>query len=235
MKSVLITQSNYIPWKGYFDAINQVDEVVLYDDVQFTKRDWRNRNIIKTPGGIFWLTIPVEVKGKYFQKIRDTKISEKKWNEKHWKTLNANYAKAAHFNELKEFVGNLYAQATMEYLSEINYCFLSEICKWLNIQVSFQFSDASDLHETSPTQRLINICKRVGASHYYSGPAAKAYLDEGLFLKEKIELCYLDYSGYPEYPQGYPPFNHFVSILDLLFNTGRESSRYMKSSFTHGS
>ena len=76
-KKVLITQSNYIPWKGYFSAISKVDVFVVYDEMQYTKRDWRNRNLIKTPNGLKWLSIPVEVKGKYFQKINETKVSDK--------------------------------------------------------------------------------------------------------------------------------------------------------------
>ena len=99
MKKVLITQSNYIPWKGYFDAIAIADEFVVYDDMQYTRRDWRNRNLIKTKNGLEWLTIPVEVKGKYFQKIRDTKISDPKWAIKHWSIISQNYAKAKYFNE----------------------------------------------------------------------------------------------------------------------------------------
>ena len=94
MKKLLITQSNYIPWKGYFDAINLVDEIVLYDDMQYTKRDWRNRNRIKTAQGVQWLTIPVEVKGKYFQKIKDTKVSHKQWPSDHWKAIELNYKRS---------------------------------------------------------------------------------------------------------------------------------------------
>jgi WbqC-like protein len=234
LKKILITQSNYIPWKGYFDAINQVDEVVLYDEVQFTKRDWRNRNIIKTPQGISWLTIPVEVKGKYFQKISETKSSDKRWNEKHWKTLKSNYTKSPCYLELGDFTAYLYAGATMGYLSEINYWFLTEISKWLGIRTKFVFSNQFNLNDENPTQRLVSICKEAGASHYYTGPAAKAYLEEDRFAKENIQLIYLNYEGYQEYPQLHPPYIHGVTILDLLFNTGRDFSRYMKS-FENGS
>ena len=97
MKKVAISQSNYIPWKGYFDLINKVDEFILYDDAQFTRRDWRNRNKIKTLNGLQWLTIPVDVKGKYFQKIKETKISDKNWGMNHWQQIKQNYSKARHF------------------------------------------------------------------------------------------------------------------------------------------
>jgi hypothetical protein len=235
LKRLLITQSNYIPWKGYFDAIGMADEVILYDDAKFTKRDWRNRNQIKTPHGNLWLSIPVEVKGKYSQRIRETKISEKRWNEKHWKSIYSNYARASHFKEMKDFVAHLYDHATMQYLSEINFWFLTEICRWLNIHTKFTFSDRFDLEEPNPTQRLVNICKQAGASEYLSGPAAMAYLEEDKFANANLALTYMDYSGYPEYPQLYPPFVHEVSILDLLLNTGTDSHRYMKLKTAHES
>ena len=103
MKKIAISQSNYIPWKGYFDLINRVDEFILYDDAQFTRRDWRNRNKIKTPNGTQWLTIPVDVKGRYLQKINETKVSDKKWAIKHWKQIKQNYFKAKYFTKYKDF------------------------------------------------------------------------------------------------------------------------------------
>jgi hypothetical protein len=228
MKKVLITQSNYIPWKGYFDAMNLVDEVILYDSAQYTKRDWRNRNVIQTERGPAWLTIPVLVKGKFDQKIRQTKVSEEKWNEKHWKTLRGNYSRATHFNEMSAFIENLYRSATMNYLSEINYWFLSELSKWMNINTPIIFCDKFDAHEDNPSERLVSICKQTEATHYYTGPAAKSYLEEDKFANENIQVCYLNYENYKEYPQLYTPFNHNVSILDLLFNTGSNFSSYMK-------
>src|SRR5208283_1807000 len=95
-KSLAAIQSNYIPWKGYFDIINRVDEFMLYDDAQYTRRDWRNRNKIKTPRGLRWLTIPVRVKGKFHQKICETEISDPGWAAGHWQTLRQNYARAKH-------------------------------------------------------------------------------------------------------------------------------------------
>lgn len=229
MKKVLITQSNYVPWKGYFDAINLVDEVILYDSAQYTKRDWRNRNIIQTESGPAWLTIPVLVKGKFDQKIRDTKVSEHKWMEKHWKTLKGNYARAAHFKEMHDFLENLYLGASMDYLSEINYWFLSEISKWMNINTPIIFCDQFNLQQESPSGRLVSICMQANATHYYTGAAAKSYLEEEKFKKENIEVCYLNYDNYIEYPQLHKPFNHNVSILDLLFNTGSTFGKYMKT------
>jgi hypothetical protein len=229
MKKLIITQSNYIPWKGYFDAINLVDEFIIYDDMQYTRRDWRNRNKIKTPQGSIWLTIPVEVKGKYFQKINETKISDKSWISDHWKSIQHNYSKALFFKELSPFVEELYAKCTFEYLSEVNYHFLKNICDLLGIKTQFKSSSEFVMGE-GKTERLVDLCKKVGATDYFSGSAAKFYMDEGLFEKENIKVHYFDYSGYQEYPQLHGEFTHELSILDLLLNVGIEGAkRHMKS------
>lgn len=228
MKKVAIIQSNYIPWKGYFDIINTVDEFILYDTEQYTRRDWRNRNKIITPNGLLWLTIPVEVKGKYLQRIYETKVSDKDWNKKHWKTIIANYAKARYFKEYKEYFEELYLNCTEVYLSEINFKFINAINQLLGINTKIRWSMEFDLPE-GKNQKLIAICKHCNANIYLSGPAAKDYLDENLFKQYGIKVEWMDYSGYPEYPQLFPPFEHAVSIIDLIFNTGPESTKYMKS------
>ena len=227
-KKVIITQSNYIPWKGYFDAFQLVDEVILYDDMQYTKRDWRNRNQIKTPQGLQWLSISVEVKGKFSQTIQETKISEKDWNEKHWKTIQMSYSKAPFFKEYKAILEDLYMNCKEDNLSLINYRFLDGINKILNITTPMRFSSEFVLAE-GKTEKLVDLCKQVGATDYYTGSAAKNYMNEALFEQENIKVHYLDYANYPEYKQLYPPFTHAVSILDLIFNAGEEATNYMKN------
>ena len=170
MKKIVITQSNYIPWKGYFDSIAISDEFVIYDDMQYTKRDWRNRNIIKTNNGLKWLTIPVEVKGKFFQKIKDTKISDKNWNINHLSTLKHNYKNSNKFNEVKDFIEDLYFNATQNYLTEINVHFLTELSKYLKIKQNFKFSSEFNLSEDR-NQRLVDICLKLNGNQYFSGPA----------------------------------------------------------------
>ena len=228
MKKIVITQSNYIPWKGYFDSIAISDEFVIYDDMQYTKRDWRNRNIIKTNNGLKWLTIPVEVKGKFFQKIKDTKISDKNWNINHLSTLKHNYKNSNKFNEVKDFIEDLYFNATQNYLTEINVHFLTELSKYLKIRQNFKFSSEFNLSEDR-NQRLVDICLKLNGNQYFSGPAARNYMNESLFEKSGIEVIYFDYSGYKEYEQLYPPFEHGVSILDLIFNTGEDAYKYLKN------
>jgi len=227
MKKAIITQSNYIPWKGYFDSIAAVDVFVVYDDMQYTKRDWRNRNLIKTPQGLKWLSIPVEVKGKYFQKINETKVSEKGWQQSHLGMLKQNYAKAKYFQDVFPWIEELYQTCNFEYLTEINLHFIQGINKFLGITTPIRLSSEFQLHEEK-TQRLVNICKELGSKAYYSGPAAKAYMEEDKFNKEGIKVQYWDYSGYPIYNQLNLPFEHGVSIFDLLLCEGTDAKKYMK-------
>lgn len=196
--------------------------------MQYTKRDWRNRNKIKTRNGLQWLSIPVEVKGKFFQKINETKISDISWNKKHWDIIKQNYSKAKYFKDFKDLFEELYLNSTEEYLSEINFRFLRAICDLLDIKTRFIWSSKYELRGDK-SEKLLNICVDSKADIYYSGPAAKNYLDIDLFEKNNVEIRWLDYSGYKEYEQLYPPFEHAVSIIDLIFNTGKNSVNYMKA------
>lgn len=227
-KKVAISQSNYIPWKGYFDNIAAVDEFVLYDDMQYTKRDWRNRNKIKTPNGLKWLTVPVEVKGKFYQKINETHISDPNWNTKHLDLLKQNYKKAKCFDEVIDFIEQLYQNAIHSTISEINHHFLSHLCIFLDIDTTLSFSSDYKLLDVDKTERLVELCKQIEGGVYYTGSAAKSYMDEQLFLDQGIQVCYFDYSGYQPYTQLYSDFEHGVSILDLIFNEGKHAKTYLK-------
>ena len=229
VKRIAISQSNYIPWKGYFDAIHQVDQFVLYDDAQYTRRDWRNRNRIKTKNGPQWLTIPVEVKGKFHQTIRETKISDRGWAAQHWKTIQANYSRAANFDQMKTIFARLYEQAAQfEYLSDVNFFFLREISTQLGISTELRWSSEFQIAGNA-TQKLLSICVQGGASDYFTGPAAKNYLDESLFKSAGIRVHYFDYNEYQSYRQLHGDFIHEVSIIDLLLNEGDRAAKYMKS------
>ena len=228
MKRIAISQSNYIPWKGYFDLIDSVDEFVLYDDMQFTRRDWRNRNQIKTPGGLKWLTIPVEIKGKFHQRINETRVSDLGWPRAHWRALELNYRRSAHFDEFRDRVHELYFGCVSAGLSEINLYFLQVINGWLGIRTPLRRSSDYRL-EGERSERLLSICRQAGATVYYSGPAARDYLDTAVFATAGVEVVWMDYSGYPTYRQLHGEFQHGVSILDLLFNEGVNSRKFMKS------
>ncbi|MCU0072103.1 WbqC family protein [Pseudomonas koreensis] len=227
MKKIAILQSNYIPWKGYFDMIAAVDEFILYDDMQYTRRDWRNRNQIKTPQGIQWLTVPVSVKGKYHQTIRETEIDGTDWAAAHWRTLQQNYRRAPHFAEIAQWLEPLYLQESYTHLSQLNRRLIEAICRYLSIKTTISNSWDYTLQD-GKTERLVDLCVKAGGSEYISGPAARDYIDEGLFSAAGVKLSWFDYAGYPEYPQMWGEFAHGVTILDLLFNCGRDAPRYMR-------
>jgi hypothetical protein len=227
-KSVAIVQSCYVPWKGYFDLIGAVDEFVLFDDRQFTRRDWRNRNRIKTRQGTQWLTIPVKVKGKYLQRIDETETEGVEWRERHLRTITHAYAGAPHLRAYLPLLEELYLGSDETRLSLVNRRFLEALSAELGIETrltwSTDYAVAGDR-----TSRLVKLCLAAGADRYVSGPRARAYLDESLFAAAGIDVVYADYAGYPEYPQPHPPFEHEVSILDLLLCTGRNAARYLKT------
>lgn len=226
MKRVAIVQSSYIPWKGFFDLIAAVDEFVLYDDAQYTKRDWRNRNRIKTPKGVEWLSIPAGPDTR--RRIRDVELSTAYWQTKHWKALEANYRRAPHFEQVAEFVRPIYLGAPLPSLSIANRRFIEAICRYLEIGTPLTDSSNYRLVRGS-TERLVGICEQAGADEYLSGPSARDYIDEEAFRAQGVALHWADYSGYPEYPQLWGGFAHEVSILDLLFNCGKDARRFMKS------
>jgi len=226
-KTVAILQSSYIPWKGYFDIIRQVDEFIFLDDVQFTKNDWRNRNQIKTLNGLKWLTIPILHGGSLKLSINQTKTASNDWAVNHWKTISNSYGKAPFFRLYKDQFEHLYNNILSSDLSTINYKFINLIIKILGIQTKLSWS-TDYKKEGKKSERLISICKQSGSNTYLSGPAAKSYLDEDLFRQENIKVKWMDYNNYPEYPQLYPPFEHHVSVLDLIFNTGPNANKCLK-------
>ena len=221
-KRIAVVQSSYIPWKGYFDLMRRVDEFVLFDDVQFTRRDWRNRNRIKTPQGLTWLTIPVETKGNYRRAIKDMRVSDPTWSSKHWTTIRHAYSKAPCFVEYGSRVEELYGGASHERLSEINFYFLAALRDMLGIDTPITWSMDYEVAGRK-SERLVSLCRQAGATEYLSGPTARSYLDEDMFSKEGVDVLWMDYEGYPEYEQLHPPFEHRVSVLDLIFHTGRRA------------
>lgn len=227
-KAVIVTQSNYIPWKGFFDSLNQAQEYIIFDEIQYTRRDWRNRNRIVTAGGIKWLTVPVSVKGKYHQSINETTVSDPKWGIKHWNMIRANYIKAPFFNVYAPIFEELYLNNNETFLSRINERFIVAINDLLGINTKITRCEDYLVVE-GKTERLVDLCKKAEATDYLTGPAAKSYLDLALFAEAGIKVHWLDYDGYPEYPQLYGDFEHRVSVLDLLFNTGADINKFMKS------
>lgn len=226
LKKVAILQSNYIPWKGYFDLIASVDEFILYDEMQFTKNDWRNRNLIKTPAGLKWLSIPVG--DAISRTIREVRLPAGNWAEKHRKTLQANYGRAAHYGEIAAWFDPLLERCNdQETLSGLNRALIEAVCSFLHIDTKISNSWDYVLGE-GKTERLVNLCRQAGATSYVSGPAARSYLDASQFADAGISVEWHDYGGYPPYPQLWGSFEHGVTVLDLLFNCGASSGSYMK-------
>jgi len=226
VKRVAILQSNYIPWKGYFDIIGMVDLFVFYDDVQFTKNDWRNRNKIKTLQGIKWLSIPC---GQDINRlICDVRIDTQSWQSSHWETIRQSYRKAPCWNQYSPYIEQLLTAKTWAFLSELNQTFIVDTCRNI-FDFKVEFSDSRRLNAAgTKSERLLNILRDVGATHYLSGPAARSYLDVPALEQDGITVEWMDYSGYPDYPQMYPPFEHAVSVIDLIFNVGPDARSYLK-------
>lgn len=228
VKTVAIVQSNYLPWKGYFDLIRQADVFVLYDDVQFTKRDWRNRNVIKTPQGLHWLTVPVQVKGRYDQLVKDVVVSDPGWPLQHWRTIEMSYRQASGFSVHGEWLKEcLLACQGMARLSEINGFLIGHIAHRLGLTTPLVRSEDIGRVE-GRSENLLHLCTELGATDYLSGPAARDYLDVDQFARHGVTVHFAQYGGYPEFPQLHGPFKHEVSIVDLLLSVGSDAPAYIQ-------
>ena len=217
MTRVVILQSNYIPWRGYFDLINEADIFIFYDEVQFTRRDCRNRNIIVTKRGKQWLSLPVKQTGKFEQSILETEIAAHNWSRKHWNSLKGAYAKSAGFKKWEHLIKKIYIELADERsLVAINRRFIKEISKALFIETEFKCS-THILSALGKTERLVGLCQAVGATEYISGPAAKDYIDAPLFEKSGIKLTWKNYPNYQPYLQNDGQYRVGVTLLDTLF------------------
>jgi len=222
----VILQPSYIPWRGYFDLIRRADLFVFYDDVQYDKRSWRNRNRVKSPQGSRWLSIPVHSRGNISHgvPIKDIRMSDEPWSAEHRDTLRRLYHAAPHYDG--SLVEDLYSDLP-ELLADFTIRSTIAIAGRLGIEKT-RFLRSSELVgiEGRKTDRLIEICARVGATHYLSGPSAKDYVEPEKFGAAGIALEWMTYD-YPEYPQLYPPYDPFVTVLDLLFMTGPDAPRFI--------
>lgn len=220
-------QSNYIPWRGYFDLIDDVDLFVFYDDVLYGKgKKWRNRNQIKTRYGSQWLSIPL-MHGKENKLISEVSIDySSNWQAKHLNLLFENYRKAPFFSfyidEFSSLINKRYAN-----ISELNVA----LCKWvislLKIQTKIKMSHEFGL-KGDKKEKVLDLLDKVQASSYITGPTALPYTDIQSFESRGIGLEVKTYK-YTDYPQQWGNFVNNLSILDLIFNTGNEARKYIKS------
>ena len=224
-KRVAVLQSSYIPWKGYFDIIHDVDTFIFYDDVQFTYQDWRSRNRIIVNGDAHWLTVPT---GSSIDRlIHEVALADPRWQKKHWRTISQSYAKAPHFQDYRGVFEDIYLGREWRNLSELNQAIVSTIGRDL-LGIETEFRDSREFGaQGQKLDRLLDLLVKAGATTYVSGPSASSYIDPTRFADAGIELVYKDYRGYPEYPQNISPFRHDVSVLDLLFQTGPDAPHYV--------
>lgn len=218
-----VIQPSYIPWRGYFDQILRSDVFVFYDDVQYDKHGWRNRNRIKTPQGTRWLTIPVRSKGNTTRgmHINDVEIAaETKWNRKHLASIHQSYSKAPFFDA---YIPTLekHLESPAVRLADLTIPLTIQLARELG--ASCHFVRSSDLSLSgNRLDHLLLTLESVGATHYLSGPSAAAYVEADAFRKAGITVQYMQFD-YPEYPQLHPPFDAHVSIVDLLFMLGPDA------------
>jgi hypothetical protein len=204
------------------------DEFVVYDSVQYTKNDWRNRNRIPTKQGSIWLTIPVATAGLVDQSIAEAHVQDHRWAAKHWRSIEQSLGRRPYFDRYRDDWAAWYrAIADFERLHEINVYLLERIAAQLGVTTRI-VSDSTYLPLVgSATDRLVSLCVKAGATHYLSGPAGLAYIDRQRFADAGIELEVIDYSHYPEYPQAGPAFDHAVTVLDVLANVGPEARGHL--------
>lgn len=228
-RTCVILQPSYIPWRGFFHQIYAADEFVFYDDVQYDKGGWRNRNRIKGPRGSQWLTIPVKSGGAVTRSLRINEIHidhSQPWRQKHWETLCQFYARAPYFTFCAPVLEPFYL-SSYELLADFTIELTSTIARDLLAISHTRFQRSSCLGiEGDRTGRLVAICRALETDRYVSGPAARDYLDETQFLDAGITVEYMRYE-YPEYEQRFPPFDPKVSVLDLLFAVGPEAPKYI--------
>ncbi len=220
---VSIHQPMYLPWIGYFNKIANSDIFVILDDVEYSKNDWFNRNKIKTPTGEQWLTVPVIYKKNSVSLIKNVSIdNNQSWNKKHLNSIKQNYSKASFYSEFIKFFEEIYL-SNWNLLIDVNMKFLTFILKILELKTKIVFASQLEIQDKS-TERLISICKNLGADTYLSGTGAKEYLATELFGKNNLKLIFQDFK-YPEYKQLHGNFIGHLSVIDLLFNCGAEESR----------
>jgi WbqC-like protein family len=235
-RTVCITQSNYIPWRGYFDLIRKSDEFIISDNFQYTRWDWRNRNVIKTRAGLQWLTVPVQSSGRLAtrQRIDETRVVDGRWVGKHLKSFHHAYRKAPHFEAVMAWLEPLYEEIGKErLLSVINERLLRAVSAALTIQTPFRrttdYIDSAAMDKMDRTTRIIELCRAARATRFLVGPAAKIYLDEQAVTAAGIEVEWMDYANYATYPQLWGDFQPRTSIVDLLFCVGDKAGEYIGS------
>jgi hypothetical protein len=217
---VAVHQPQYLPWLGYFDKLRQADIFCYLDSVQYKKNDWQNRNRIKTSQGWQWLTVPVRF--QFPEKICEVKINPTvNWRKRHLQTLVTNYRRAPYFENYIEVFEQVYSK-NWEFVSDLNIHLIERLKEALDLgQKPAVKSSQLELRE-EPTDRLIDICRKVGADTYLAGQDGTKYMNLERFKENGIKVIIQDFK-HPVYPQMFNDFQSHMSVVDLLFNCGPES------------
>lgn len=227
MRIVGILQPGYLPWLGFFEQMLRSDIFVIYDDVQYDKHGWRNRNRVKGPQGPVWLTVPVRLKGLNKPKINEVKIdpAQSRWAKKHCETLRQLYGKAPFFSQYYPHLEKILKQ-TWDRLVDLDMALIRLISDWLGLAPEIVMSSSLGCQAADPTARLIEICRTMEADIFYEGSSGKNYLDLSRFAAAGLQVVFQEYQCRP-YPQLHGEFIPYLSIVDLLFNCGPESPAYL--------
>ena len=224
---IVITQSNYIPWKGYFDLINYADKFIFFDEVQYTRRNWRNRNLLNDGKNKKWITLPVNNKGNYNEKISNIVVKDENWVNHHLKIFKHYYSKSEFFNEAYEFLQEVYSKIDSNNLSLINIHIIKSISKYLNLNCKFENSKTINQNKEDASERLVEICKSQKSTIYVTGPSARNYLNEKIFLNNDIKIEWFDYGETKNYKQQSASFIKNLSIVDCIMNCGTDINKFL--------
>ncbi|PIQ97166.1 MAG: hypothetical protein COV67_05665 [Nitrospinae bacterium CG11_big_fil_rev_8_21_14_0_20_56_8] len=223
---IAILQPSYLPWLGYFEQMARVDRFVFLDDVQYTRRDWRNRNRVRTREGWCWLTVPVIQKNRYRQLLKETRIDPSMpWRRKHLETLRANYAHAPYFDLYFPRLESIYNKDPV-FLVDLCYAGIGVLCEAFGIDTPTVPSSGLE-SGGEKVERILSLCRVLGATEYLNGDAGRGYLSEDIFRKAGISLIFQEYR-HPQYDQRFPGFVPYLSAVDLLFNCGEKSGAILR-------
>ncbi len=221
MLTVSIHQPGYLPWLGYFEKIARSDMHVFFDDVQFEKNSFDNRNKVLAAGGDLWLTVPVITKGRFGVTLNEVEIdSHAPWRKKHWKTIESNYSKTPYFRDHAGFFESIYLKNWTR-LIDLNMEIIQYLLAELGIKTAYKFSSAIN-KEGKKSDLVLNLCQTLGASTYLSGALGRNYLNLEQFREKNIAVVFQDYQ-HPVYAQKSKTFLPYMSVIDLLFNEGKRS------------
>jgi len=226
---VAVHQPQYLPWIGYFDKIRRADVFCYLNDVQYKKNEWQNRNRIKTAQDWQWLTVPVHY--RFPEKINEVQINNTtNWSKKHLQALITNYSRAPYFKAYISIFEDIFSKE-WDLISELNIHLIECLRDALQLQEKTTIiSSEFDLRE-EPTDRLIDICKAMGADTYLAGQGAAGYMDMARFEENGLKVITQDVK-HPVYPQLFKDFQSHLSIVDLLFNCGPESLKIIREAST---